>query len=106
MRGFLLSVPMYAMCITRIPCDYGSETRGGAHLLRKGIQTGVYYPVPVHLQPAYRDLGYGIGNFPAAETVAGEVLSLPLFPEMTDAQQEEVCGVFRAGLPAGAGVVV
>lgn len=77
-----------------------------AHLLRKGIQTGVSYPVPVHLQPAYRDLGYGMGNFPAAETIAGEVLSLPLFPEMTDAQQEEVCSVFRAGLPAGAGVVV
>ena len=77
-----------------------------AHLLQTGIQTGVYYPVPVHLQPAYRDLGYARGNFPAAETVAGEVLSLPLFPEMTDAQQEEVCDALRAGLPADAGDVV
>ena len=76
-----------------------------AHLLQQEIQSGVYYPVPVHLQPAYRDLGYGVGDFPVAETVAGEVLSLPLFPEMTDAQQQEVCGVFRAGLPTRSGIV-
>lgn len=69
-----------------------------AHLLQKGIRTGIYYPVPVHLQPAYRDLGYTAGDFPGAEAVSSEVLSLPLFPEMTDAQQEEVCSVLRAGL--------
>ncbi len=77
-----------------------------ARLLQRGIQTGVHYPIPVHLQPAYRDLGYAAGDFPVAEAVAGEVLSLPIFPEMTDAQQEEVCGVFRAGLPADAHVAV
>ena len=71
-----------------------------AHLQGAGIQTGVHYPVPVHLQPAYRDLGYKTGDFQVAEAVAGEVLSLPLFAEMTDAQLEEVCGVIRAGLPA------
>ena len=71
-----------------------------ARLLEMGIQTGVHYPVPVHLQPAYRDLGYEAGDFPVAEAVAREVLSLPLFPEMTDAQLEEVCGVLRSGLPA------
>jgi dTDP-4-amino-4,6-dideoxygalactose transaminase len=76
-----------------------------AHLLQRGIQTGVHYPIPVHLQPAYRDLGYVEGDFPVAEAVSGEVLSLPLFPEMTDAQQEEVCGVLRAGLPTDASVV-
>ena len=70
-----------------------------AHLLQKGIQTGIHYPVPVHLQPAYRDLGFSAGDFPVAEGVAGEVLSLPLFPEMTDAQKEDVCHVLRAGLP-------
>ncbi len=70
-----------------------------AHLLQKGIQTGVHYPVPVHLQPAYRDLGYSTGDFPVAEAASGEVLSLPLFPEMTDAQQEEVSAVLRADLP-------
>ena len=71
-----------------------------ARLREMGIQTGVHYPVPVHLQPAYRDLGYTAGDFPVAEAVAREVLSLPLFAEMTDAQLEEVCGVLRAGLPA------
>ena len=77
-----------------------------AHLLKRGIQTGVHYPVPVHLQPAYRDLGYASGDFPVAEAVAGEVLSLPIFPEMTDAQQEEVCRVLGADLPADASVMV
>jgi dTDP-4-amino-4,6-dideoxygalactose transaminase len=71
-----------------------------ARLHELGIQTGVHYPVPVHLQPAYRDLGYEAGDFPVAEAVACEVLSLPLFPEMTDTQLEEVSGALRAGLPA------
>jgi dTDP-4-amino-4,6-dideoxygalactose transaminase len=72
-----------------------------ARLLEMGIQTGVHYPIPVHLQPAYRNLGYGAGDFPVAETIAREILSLPMFPEMTDAQIEEVSSVVRAGLPAG-----
>ena len=71
-----------------------------ARLHEMGVQTGVHYPVPLHLQPAYRDLGYKAGDFPVAEAVAREVLSLPLFPEMTDAQVEEVSGVLRAGLPS------
>jgi dTDP-4-amino-4,6-dideoxygalactose transaminase len=65
----------------------------------------VHYPVPLHLQPAYRDLGHGVGDFPVAEAVAREVLSLPFFPEMTDQQVEEVAGVLRAGLPDAAGGV-
>jgi dTDP-4-amino-4,6-dideoxygalactose transaminase len=73
-----------------------------ARLQEMGIQTGVHYPIPVHLQPAYRDLGYRAGDFPVAETLSREVLSLPIFPEMTDAQMEEVGGVLRAGLPAAA----
>jgi dTDP-4-amino-4,6-dideoxygalactose transaminase len=63
-----------------------------AQLQAKGIQTGVHYPIPVHLQPAYRDLGYEAGAFPVAERIGGEVLSLPMFPEMTMAQVEEVAG--------------
>lgn len=76
--------------------------RWRAHLQEAGIQTGVHYPIPVHLQPAYRDLGYSPGDFPVAEEVAREVLSLPLYPEMTDAQVEGVAGIVRAGLLAGA----
>ncbi len=48
-----------------------------------GIQTGIHYPVPVHLQPAYADLGYGPGAFPEAEAAAAQVLSLPLYPELS-----------------------
>jgi dTDP-4-amino-4,6-dideoxygalactose transaminase len=74
--------------------------RWRARLTELGIQTGIHYPVPVHLQPAYRDLGYRAGDFPVAETLAGEVLSLPFFPEMTEQQVQEVADVFKAGLGA------
>jgi dTDP-4-amino-4,6-dideoxygalactose transaminase len=56
----------------------------------RGIQTNIHYPIPVHLQPAYADLGYGAGDFPVAESLANTVLSLPMFPELTDNQLEEV----------------
>ncbi|EIC28179.1 DegT/DnrJ/EryC1/StrS family aminotransferase [Methylomicrobium album] len=59
-------------------------------LQAKGIHTGIHYPIPVHLLPAYADLGYAPGDFPHAEQAAGEVLSLPMFPELTRAQCEEV----------------
>jgi dTDP-4-amino-4,6-dideoxygalactose transaminase len=72
-----------------------------AALAEAGVQTGVHYPIPVHLQPAYRDLGYQAGDFPVSERVAGEVLSLPMFPELTAAQIGTVAGLLKAGLPAG-----
>jgi dTDP-4-amino-4,6-dideoxygalactose transaminase len=64
-------------------------------LTSQGIQTGIHYPIPVHLQPAYADLGYKEGEVPAAERAAAEVLSLPMFPELTEAQQDEVVGAIR-----------
>ncbi len=60
-------------------------------LQSRGIQTGIHYPVPIHLQPAYRDRGWKQGDFPVAEMLAKEILSLPMFPELTDAQIKEVC---------------
>jgi dTDP-4-amino-4,6-dideoxygalactose transaminase len=62
-------------------------------LSQEGIQTGIHYPIPVHLQPAHADLGYRAGAFPVAEAVAREVLSLPIFPEMTRRQVETVATV-------------
>jgi dTDP-4-amino-4,6-dideoxygalactose transaminase len=59
-------------------------------LLAQGIQTGIHYPTPVHLLPAFADLGYKAGQFPHSEQAANEVLSLPMFPELTAAQCEEV----------------
>lgn len=67
-----------------------------ALLAGQQIHTGVHYPIPVHLQPAYRDLGYRAGDFPVAEMLAREVLSLPLFPEITAAQIELVADALRA----------
>jgi dTDP-4-amino-4,6-dideoxygalactose transaminase len=64
-------------------------------LQEKGIQTGIHYPFPIHLLPAYSDLGYRHGQFPHAEKAATEVLSLPMFPELTQAQCEAVAAAVR-----------
>lgn len=61
-----------------------------AALTAEGIQTGIHYPIPVHMQPAYSGLGYGPGAFPHAETAAREVLSLPLYPELSSQAVAEV----------------
>lgn len=73
-----------------------------ARLSDNQIQTAVHYPIPIHLQPAYRDLGHNVGDFPVSEAVAGQILSLPIFPAMTSDQIEAVAGTLRAGLPARA----
>jgi dTDP-4-amino-4,6-dideoxygalactose transaminase len=66
-------------------------------LQKRGIHTGLHYPIPVHLQPAHRDLGYREGQFPKAESAAREVLSLPLYPEMPMEFVEQVsAAVFDA----------
>jgi len=56
-----------------------------------GIETGVHYPIPLHLQPAFRHLGHKRGDFPLAENIGQNVLSLPIFPEMTEEQFTHVC---------------
>ncbi len=61
-----------------------------AGLEARGIQTGLHYPIPVHLQQAYEHLGHRPGDFPVSERVARECLSLPLYPELTNAQQDAV----------------
>jgi len=79
----------------------GERDRMQAELNAAGIATGIHYPIPFHLQPAYSDLGYKHGDFPNAEAAAREVLSLPLFPEMTDAQMSEVvAGVRTTAAPS------
>jgi dTDP-4-amino-4,6-dideoxygalactose transaminase len=55
----------------------------------------LHYPIPVHLQEAHRDLGYRRGDFPQSEAAADQVLSLPIYPEMTPTQVEQVCLAVR-----------
>ncbi|MFN3648028.1 MAG: DegT/DnrJ/EryC1/StrS family aminotransferase [Armatimonadota bacterium] len=59
-------------------------------LAERGVTTGLHYPVPVHLQKAYRHLRYRVDDFPVAEQIARECLTLPLYPEMTQAHQDQV----------------
>jgi dTDP-4-amino-4,6-dideoxygalactose transaminase len=60
------------------------------HLTERGVGTGLHYPVPLHLQEAYKSLGYTEGQFPVTEKVASHGLSLPMFAELTDEQMEYV----------------
>lgn len=64
-------------------------------LQARGIQTGIHYPIPVHLLPAYADLGYRAGQFPHSEAAAAQELSLPMFPELTTEQVEHIARAVR-----------
>ncbi len=74
----------------------------GDHLKARGVSTGLHYPMPLHLQNCYRGWGYAPGALPVTERVAGEILSLPMFPGLTEAQQQRVA----AGVEAFAGARV
>ena len=60
------------------------------HLKEAGIGTGIHYPIPLHLQKAYESLDYKAGDFPVTERLCGEIVSLPMFPQLTSWQQERV----------------
>jgi dTDP-4-amino-4,6-dideoxygalactose transaminase len=85
---------VYHQFTVRVPDRDAVQRRMG----ERGVQTAVYYPVPLHLQPLYRDLGYRPGDFPEAERAAREVLCLPMYPELTDAQVDEVIEALRTSL--------
>ena len=78
--------PVYHLYVVRVP-DRDGLMR---HLSEAGIGTGIHYPVPLHLQQAYEGLDYRTGDFPVAEKVAAEIVSLPMFPGITAEQQERV----------------
>jgi dTDP-4-amino-4,6-dideoxygalactose transaminase len=85
---------VYHQFTVRVPDRDGVQKR----LAELGVRSTVYYPVPLHLQPMYRDLGYRAGDFPESERAAREVLSLPLYPEITDAQVDEVVEACKRSL--------
>jgi dTDP-4-amino-4,6-dideoxygalactose transaminase len=61
-----------------------------AHLGKAGIGSGIHYPIPLHLQRAYEGLGYKTGDFPVCEKIAAEIISLPMYPQITAEQQARV----------------
>lgn len=76
---------VYHLYVVRVPDREALQ----AALSEVGIATGIHYPIPLHLQKAYENLGYNKGAFPVTERVATEIVSLPMFPQMNFAQQDE-----------------
>jgi dTDP-4-amino-4,6-dideoxygalactose transaminase len=88
--------------VIEAPADYGSHVyhlfvvrvaerdRVLVHLAKEGVACGIHYPNPIHLLKAYEELGLGVGSFPVTEKYASEILSLPMFPELSDTQIETV----------------
>ena len=84
--------PVYHLYVVRSP----QRDALRAYLAARGVQTGIHYPVPVHLQPAYATLGYTAGSLPVTEQIAREILSLPLFPELEESALRNVAGAIKA----------
>ena len=72
-------------------CRHPERDRILTEMARRDVLLNVSYPTPIHLMPAYRELGYREGDFPEAERAAREIFSLPMYPSLTDAQQDLVC---------------
>jgi dTDP-4-amino-4,6-dideoxygalactose transaminase len=78
--------------------NHPGRNRLQSRLTERGISTMIHYPIPPHLQPAYEDLGFRRGDFPISERIHEQVLSLPLWPQMTGATIEKVVDVVRNAL--------
>jgi dTDP-4-amino-4,6-dideoxygalactose transaminase len=100
LEGTGVAVPVERQGGMHVYCSYvirhPARDRLREWLAERGIGTSVQYPWPIHLQPAYRDLGVGPGSFPAAERAAAEVVSLPIFPELDEDAIDAVCDAIRA----------
>jgi len=88
------NVHVWHLYVVRVP----ERDRVMASLNAAGIGASVHYPIPIHLQGAFRNLGLGPGDFPVAEAAAGEILSLPIYPGITPAQQERVVSALVGAL--------
>jgi dTDP-4-amino-4,6-dideoxygalactose transaminase len=87
---FLTPTPDSTGCGHLFPVFFRERDLFVRMMAETGVECLIHYPVPVHLQGAYGDLGYRRGDFPNAERLCGEVVSLPLFPELTDAEVSHV----------------
>jgi len=92
------NVNVWHLYVVQVPDrDHVLET-----LQESGIQVGIHYPVPVHLQPAFRRYRYGPGDFPVAEAAAARIISLPLYPQITPDQQQVVADALLSAVKASA----
>jgi dTDP-4-amino-4,6-dideoxygalactose transaminase len=78
---------LYHLFVVHLP----DREKAREALSRLGIGVGLHYPIPLHLQQAYSALGYRKGDFPECETAASSILSLPMFPHITEEQVDHVC---------------
>ncbi|HEY5764506.1 MAG TPA: DegT/DnrJ/EryC1/StrS family aminotransferase, partial [Candidatus Deferrimicrobiaceae bacterium] len=90
----VVSVPAVAPGNSHVYAQYTVRTEArdalAAHLNENGVPTAVHYPIPLHLQEAFRGLGYGPGDFPEAEKASREVVSLPMSAHLSEGDQDEV----------------
>ena len=82
---------MYHLYVIRVP----DRDQVQAHLAEANIATQIHYPTPLHLQKPYAGLGYREGDFPVSERVARQILSLPMYPELSDEQIAYVADAVR-----------
>jgi dTDP-4-amino-4,6-dideoxygalactose transaminase len=99
LQGFGAQLPAEASSVRHVYHIYAIRTPQRAALQQRlqqhGIETGIHYPIPIHLQPAYANLGYKETAFPQSEMAAREVLSLPMYPELTRHHLRLVASVVR-----------
>jgi dTDP-4-amino-4,6-dideoxygalactose transaminase len=89
---------VYHLYVIQIDSPHGNRDTLSQALAEQGIQTGIHYPIPCHLQPAYRNLGYSAGNFPVSEQLSEQILSLPMYPGLSDEDIERVVCAIKAHL--------
>jgi aminotransferase EvaB len=86
-----LTLPGNAHVYHLYVCRHPERDRILSEMARHDVLLNVNYPTPIHLMPAYREFGFGQGDFPETERAAREIFSLPMYPSLTDAQQDVVC---------------
>jgi len=108
LAGAAVARPVAARDVRHVYHIYAVRThardRVRSELHAAGVQAAIHYPIPVHLQPAYANLGYTRGDFPVAERAADEVLSLPMYPELTSRQIERVAGAVASSARSPVGI--
>jgi dTDP-4-amino-4,6-dideoxygalactose transaminase len=89
---------VWHLYVVRLPAGAHVRNRVLAEMSARGVDAGIHYPIPVHLTPAFSYLGYRPGAFPHAVAAAGQILTLPLYPQITATQQRTVVDALTSAL--------